>query len=90
MQRFIDNLLRRDRDDPEIPNCPDHGVDMMLRGKQGRPTRFADQTEQEYTYVYFCPVPECNQTALVQRHEAQIPVPGLPQERPSFARRDDF
>ncbi|MCC6315567.1 MAG: hypothetical protein IT337_16330 [Thermomicrobiales bacterium] len=88
MPGFFEKLLRFDREGLDIPHCPDHGVQMMLRGKQGRPTRFADQTEQEYTYIYFCPVPECNQTAAVQRHKAQIPVAGVPQDRPFFARRD--
>jgi hypothetical protein len=88
VQRFLDVLLRRQRVEPEIPLCPDHHVSMRLRGKQGRPTRFADQTEEEYTLIYFCPVEGCNNTAEVKRHRAQVPVPGVTYERPEFARRD--
>ena len=87
MQRVLDVILRRDRVEPEIPECPEHGVEMRLRGKQGRPTRFSDQTEEEYTLLYFCPVEGCNQTAAVKRVKTQIPVPGEPPERPAFARR---
>lgn len=88
MQRFLDVILRRTVDDPAIPNCPDHKVDMLLRGKMGRPARFNDQTEEEYTLVYFCPVQNCGETALVKRSAAQIPVPGEAPERPSYARLD--
>ena len=87
MQRVLDIILRRDRLEPEIPLCPDHGVEMRLRGKQGRPTRFSDQTEEEYTLIYFCPEEGCNHTAAVKRVKTQIPVPGEPPERPLFARR---
>ena len=87
MQRVLDVILRRDRVEPEIPECPEHGVEMRLRGKQGRPTRFSDQTEEEYTLIYFCPVDGCNETAHVTRVKTQIPVPGEPPERPAFARR---
>ena len=87
MQRVLDVILRRDRVEPEIPECPEHGVEMRLRGKQGRPTRFSDQTEEEYTLIYFCPVEGCNETAHVTRVRTQIPVPGEPPERPAFARR---
>lgn len=87
MHRVLDVILRRDRVQPAIPECPDHRVEMRLRGKQGRPTRFADQSEEEYTLIYFCPVEGCNQTAQVDRVKTQIPVPGEPPERPAFARR---
>ncbi len=87
MQRVLDVILRRDRIEPEIPHCPDHKTELALRGKQGRPTRFTDQTEEEYTLIYFCPVEGCNQTAHVGRVKTQIPVPGEPPERPAFARR---
>lgn len=87
MQRVLDIILRRERDVPAIPNCPDHHVDMRLRGKQGRPTRFSYQTEEEYTLIYYCPVETCNQTATVQQVKTQIPVPGEAPERPEFARR---
>ncbi len=87
MQRVLDVILRRERIQPEIPLCPDHKTEMRLRGKQGRPARFSDQTEEEYTLIYFCPVEGCNHTAHVKRVKTQIPVPGEPPERPAFARR---
>jgi hypothetical protein len=88
VQRFLDVILRRTVDDPAIPNCPSHHVDMLLRGKMGRPARFADQTEEEYVLVYFCPVPNCGETILLNRKKAQIPVPGESPKRPSFSRVD--
>ena len=87
VQRVLDVILRRDRIEPEVPLCPDHKTEMRLRGKQGRPTRFSAQTEEEYTLIYFCPVEGCNQTAHVKRVKTQIPVPGEPPQRPTFARR---
>jgi hypothetical protein len=87
VQKVLDIVLRRNRVEPEIPLCPDHKVNMRLRGKQGRPTRFTAQTEEEYTLIYFCPVEGCNQTELRKRNKTQIPVPGEAPERPSFARR---
>jgi len=88
MHRVLDKILRRERLEPAIPLCPNHRTEMRLRGKQGRPTRFSDQTEEEYTLIYFCPVEGCNETAEVKRVKTQIPVPGEPPERPLFARRD--
>ncbi|MGH2533876.1 MAG: hypothetical protein ACRDJW_16420 [Thermomicrobiales bacterium] len=87
VQRILDVILRRDRVVPDIPECVDHHVQMRLRGKLGRPARFSDQTEEEYTLIYFCPVEGCNHTAEVRRNASQIAVPGVPPERPSFARR---
>jgi len=87
VQRLIDIIFRREREEPPIPLCPDHKIQMLLRGKQGRPARFTDQTEEEYTLIYFCPVEGCSQTAAVKRVNAQIPVPGEPPERPTFAGR---
>lgn len=87
MQRIIDVVLRRVKPEPPIPLCPDHKTVMHLRGKQGRPTRFASQTEEEYTLIYFCPVPNCNQTAETKRVATQIPVPGESPERPTFSRK---
>ncbi len=87
MQRVLDVILRRDRLEPDIPVCPDHHVEMRLRGKQGRPTRFSSQSEEEYTLIYFCPVEGCNNTAEVARTHTQIPVPGEPPARPTFSRR---
>lgn len=89
MQRVFDIVLRRVRPQPEIPLCPDHQTEMRLRGKLGRPTRFTDQTEEQYTLVYFCPVPNCNHTAERTRAATEIPAPGQSPERPSFARRGD-
>lgn len=86
MNRVLDVILRRTRPEPEVPSCPEHKVEMRLRGKQGRPTRFADQTEEEYTLIYFCPVEGCNETAQLKRVKTQIPVPGEPPERPAFSR----
>ncbi len=87
MQRILDVVLRRERPEPPIPVCSDHKVEMHLRGKQGRPTRFASQSEEEYTLIYFCPVPNCNHTAETKRAATQIPVPGESPERPGYARR---
>jgi hypothetical protein len=88
VQRMFDVIFRRERHEPDIPVCPDHKVDMRLRGKQGRPSRFSDQTEEEYTLIYFCPIEGCNNTAEIVRAKSQIPVPGEAPERPSFARRN--
>jgi hypothetical protein len=88
VQRILDVILRREQDDPHIPNCPVHGVEMRLRGKQGRPTRFSQQTEQEYSLIFFCPVSECDETKIINRVKTQIPVPGEAPDRPGFARRD--
>ncbi len=74
MQRLLDVVLRRDRLEPAIPHCSDHKVEMALRGKQGRPTRFSDQTEEEYTLIYFCPVEGCNHTAHVSRKASAVNV----------------
>lgn len=89
MQRIIDMILRRNRPEPAVPHCPDHHVEMLLRGKMGRPARFSDQTEEEYTLIYYCPVPDCAQVAMVDRKRSQIPVPGAPQPRPDYARYSD-
>ncbi len=88
MHRLLDVVLRRARREPATPICPDHKTEMRLRGKQGRPTRFSDQTEEEYTLIYFCPVAGCNYSAAVKRVKTQIPVPGETPERPAFARRE--
>ena len=87
MPRILDVILRREVEEPAIPVCPDHDVEMALRGKMGRPTRFADQSAEEYTLIYFCPVPGCNETASVNRVNTQIPAPGRSPRRPDFARR---
>lgn len=87
MQRVLDVILRRNVVEPTIPLCPDHRTEMQLRGKQGRPTRFTGQIEEEYTLIYFCPIEGCNHTATRKRAKSQIPVPGEPFDRPQFARR---
>ena len=89
VQRVLDVILRRDSLEPEIPVCPDHKVEMRLRGKQGHPARFSFQTEEDYTLIYFCPVEGCNHTATRKWVKTQIPVPGEAPPRPIFARRDD-
>lgn len=89
MQRATDTILRRNRPEPAIPHCPEHHVEMQLRGKIGRPARFTDQTEEEYTLIYFCPAPDCGESTLVERKRSQIPVPGAPQTRPDFARHSE-
>jgi hypothetical protein len=86
VNRVLDIILRRERIEPAIPVCPDHHVEMRLRGKQGRPARFSDQTEEEYTLLYFCPVESCDNTAEVKRAKTQVPVPGESPERPPYAR----
>ena len=87
MPSLLDVIFRRVQAEPEIPVCPSHEVEMRLRGKLGKPTRFADQSEEEYTLIYFCPVPECNHTAETKRVATQIPVPGESPARPAFSRR---
>ena len=87
MQKVLDVILRKTRLNPEIPLCPDHKVEMRLRGKLGRPARFSSQTEEEYTLVYFCPVEDCNQTDTRTGAKTQIPVPGESPNRPAFSRR---
>jgi hypothetical protein len=86
--KIFDVILRRKRDEPAIPKCPDHKTDMLLRGKMGRPTRFEDQSEELYTLIYYCPVEGCNQTATVDKVNTQIPVPGESPLRPAYARRN--
>ncbi len=86
MPSLLARITRRDLREPEIPECTVHHVQMRLRGVIGRPARFADQTEEEYTFIYFCPVEECNVTATRVRTKSQIPVPGVPPERPTYAR----
>lgn len=76
-------------EEPLIPVCPDHDVEMRLRGKQGKPTRFSDQAASEYTLIYFCPVEGCSNTAIRERQRLQIPAPGVAPERPIFSRVDD-
>jgi hypothetical protein len=89
MQRVLDIILGRVRDIPAIPVCPDHQVDMHLRGKLGRPTRFSSQTEETYTLIYYCPVEECNHTDTREQVRTQIPVPTEQAVRPAYARPEE-
>ena len=59
---------------------------MQMRGKMGRPARFSDTTEEQYTVIYFCPVPECDHSAEVTRRRVQVAVPGEAPVRPVYAR----
>ena len=86
---LIDKIFRRPFTEPEIPQCADHKIDMHMRGKIGRPARFSDTTEEQYTVIYFCPVPQCNHTAEVTRRRIQVPVPNEAPARPSYSRQDD-
>jgi hypothetical protein len=85
--RVLDIVFRRQREEPPIPLCPDHKVEMQLRGKLGRPSRFSDMTQETYTLIYFCPVPGCDNAAEVEQDRSQIPVPGAAPDRPSYSRR---
>jgi hypothetical protein len=87
VQKVLDVIMRKSRPTPEIPVCPDHKLEMRLRGKLGRPARFADQTGEEYTLIYFCPAEACNQTATREWSKSQIPVAGESPNRPAFSRR---
>lgn len=89
MPSLLDRILGREINVPAIPDCPVHHTDMRLRGKLGRPSRFSDQTEQEYTLIYFCPVEGCNETDTRVDRRTQIPVPGASPERPLFSRVRD-
>lgn len=88
MPSLLDRILGN-VDEKEIPDCPRHKVEMRLRGKLGRPSRFADQTEEEYTLIYFCPEEGCNETATRNRRRTEIPVPGRSPLRPSYSRIKD-
>lgn len=89
MPTLLDKILGREANDPEIPECPTHHGEMHLRGKLGRPSRFADQHGEEYTLIYYCPVEGCNETAERHQRRTQIPVPGASPERPLFSRIRD-
>ncbi len=75
-------------EDEEVPICPDHGVEMVLFKKVGKPARFSDQATQTYTLLYRCPVPGCDNTAERQRVRNQIPVVGEQTTRPIWAKQD--
>jgi hypothetical protein len=88
VQRVLDWVFNRHRDEPEVPVCALHDVPMQMRGVMGRPARFSYQTEETYTVIYFCPVTGCDETAQTQLAMTQIPVPGAAPKRPGYARRD--
>jgi hypothetical protein len=87
VQRVLDWVFKREREEPEVPLCTNHGTPMQVRGVIGRPTRFSYQTEGTYTVIYFCPIPGCAETAENQIAMTQIPVPGVSPRRPGYARR---
>lgn len=89
VMKYVNWALRRQAEESDIPRCPDHKVQMRLRGVMGRPTRFRWQTEEVYTYIYFCPVDECNETAMIERRKAQVPGGTDIPERPVYARPQD-
>lgn len=89
MPNLLDIIFRRNLDEPDIPICPDHRIEMWLRGKMGRPSRFSDQTEEEYTLIYYCPEEGCNHTAERPQFRREIPVAGEPPARPAFARLNE-
>jgi hypothetical protein len=90
MPSLLDVILRRNTEEKTPPECPDHHVEMRLRGKLGRPSRFEGMSEEDYMQIYFCPVPGCNETAERRVARRQIPVPGVPPRRPDFARADEI
>ena len=85
--RVLDIVFRRQREEPPVPVCSDHKIEMQLRGTMGRPSRFSDMTEESYTLIYYCPAPGCDHSAEVVRSRTQIPVPGAMPERPAYSRR---
>ena len=71
MQRFLNTVLRRTPVELDTPLCPEHGAEMRLRGKMGRPARFEDQIQETYTLIYFCPVHGCGETVLRESSRSQ-------------------
>lgn len=88
VQRVLDWVFKRERNEPDVPECPSHHVPMQMRGVIGQPTRFSYQTEENYTIIYYCPVVGCDETSTTPVARTQIPVPGASPERPYYARRD--
>lgn len=89
MPSLLDMILGRRADENKAPVCPNHDLEMDLRGKIGRPSRFAAMSEEDYTLIYFCPVEDCNETAERNVRRTQIPVPGRSPKRPDFSRTGD-
>lgn len=86
MPSLLDIILGRKVDERKTPECPIHHLEMDLRGKIGRPSRFAGTSEEDYTLVYYCPVPDCNETGERTVRRTQIPVPHRSPRRPAFSR----
>ena len=70
-----------------VPECPDHGTQMELYKKLGRPARYSDQETETYVLIFRCTDPGCDRTAERSRVRNQIPVPGENTERPSWVKR---
>ncbi len=86
VMKYVNWALRRGVVEPDIPVCPDHQVEMRLRGTMGRPARFSRQTEGEYNHIYFCPIEGCNETAERRVAQSQSPYPAEIPPRPYYAR----
>ena len=89
MASLLDRVLRKPMPDLAVPQCPDHKVEMKMRGKIGRPARFSDTTEEQYTVIYYCPVPQCDHTKEITRRRSQVAVPGEAPARPTYSRKSD-
>lgn len=89
VMKYVNWALRRQDEQLDKPMCPDHHVEMLLRGQMGEPARFRWQGQETYTYIYYCPVAECNQTLMVHRKRSQVPGGTDIPERPPFARPYD-
>jgi len=89
MPSLLDTILGRKPEESKIPNCPVHDLEMDLRGKLGRPSRFAATEEENYTLIYICPREDCNDTAERTVRRTQIPIPGHAPRRPEYSRTGD-
>ncbi len=87
MARILDIVFRRQVAEPPIPICPDHKIEMHLRGKMGRPTRFSDMSQETYTVIYVCPVIDCDHSKEVQQVRSQIAVPANRRADRNISRR---
>ncbi len=89
MPSMIERITGRREKDSGAPVCPEHGVELLLRGKLGRPARFADQTASEYKLLYVCPIADCDYQEARSVLRNQAAIPGAQPERPKFSRRND-
>lgn len=89
MPSLIERITGRREKDSDAPVCPDHDVELLYRGKLGRPTRFAKQSVSEYKLIYFCPTKGCSYTEERDVRRNQASIPGAQPERPVFSRRND-